>query len=129
MGRSSDTRRLHASRLVTHGTYGWCRNPIYLGNILIAVGLAVFFGAGWLTLGLAGLLLCHYLRVILAEERLLQREFGRAYDEYYSRVPRFLPRAVDLARGLGPLRREIRIIVGVVAAIALALLLRAGLLL
>src|SRR5262245_13504885 len=46
LGRSSDTRRLHCRRLATDGIYAWVRNPIYVGNIAIASGLAVLAGTG-----------------------------------------------------------------------------------
>ena len=98
IGRSSDTRKLHAGRLICTGPYGAIRNPLYAANIAIATGLAVLIGAGaWAAL-LALLLVCHYRAVVRAEERMLEARFGTAYRKYCARVPRWWP------RGTPPLR-------------------------
>ena len=36
---------LHDHRLVTHGAYGLVRHPVYLGALLIWIGLAVAFAS------------------------------------------------------------------------------------
>lgn len=112
MGRSSDTRHLHAKRLVTEGPYAWTRNPIYAGNWLIAVGLTTLMRADAYVLVLGLLLFLHYLRVIVAEEHMLQRTFGARYDEYCRSVPRLVPRMSvrRLIEKLMPLKRELRIV-------------------
>src|SRR5262245_25196359 len=116
IGRSSDTRRLHAKRLVTSGPYSWTRNPLYIGNIALASAFAVLIGArGW-TLLLAAILGLHYNRVVRAEERMLEQTFGDPYREYCAQVRRWLPlhKLPDAASPdpavLSNLRREWRII-------------------
>lgn len=119
MGRSSDTRRLHANHLVVDGPYAWVRNPIYLGNACFAAGLALLAGAAIAVPALMGLLFLHYYRVIVAEERMLAETFGTVYLGYLAAVPRFLPRWSALREGLGRLRRERKIFGWVLSAASL----------
>jgi protein-S-isoprenylcysteine O-methyltransferase Ste14 len=91
IGRSSDTRRLHARRLVTTGPYALLRNPLYAANVSIACGLAVLIGAREWAAALALLLGLHYRRVVRAEETMLEATFGAAYRRYCTRVRRWWP--------------------------------------
>jgi protein-S-isoprenylcysteine O-methyltransferase Ste14 len=77
--------------LTTSGPYGYTRNPLYLGSILIAVGFAVAARSAWLALALLIMFLVIYLPVIHSEENFLRSTFPN-FDEYTSRVPRLLPR-------------------------------------
>jgi protein-S-isoprenylcysteine O-methyltransferase Ste14 len=123
MGRGSDTRKLHASRLVRTGIYAWTRNPIYLGNVAVASGIAVLAGSGWYAPLLAALLGAHYYRVVLGEERVLAQTFGDSYEAYRREVPRLLPRVrvrLPMDR-LRPLRRELRM-VGLAAGASLVVI-------
>src|SRR5262245_56390000 len=45
--RGSDTRRIQAHRLVVVGPYRRVRNPLYVGNMAIAAGLALAFLGPW----------------------------------------------------------------------------------
>ncbi len=77
-----------AGALVTSGPYRFTRNPQYLGDILIFLGLTVIAnsfraGAGFVLLTLALLLMP------LAEEPWLEETFGEAYHRYKMTTPRF----------------------------------------
>jgi len=78
--------------LVTTGAYGFVRNPMYLGIILLWFGIAVAHQNGVL-LGLAAAYvipaLWFYIR---EEERMMLREFGAPFEEYMRSVGRLLPR-------------------------------------
>lgn len=76
--------------LVTHGLYGWSRNPIYVGLTTIYVGLSIALTTGWALLFLPILLAVMNRGVIEAEEAYLSREFGTPYKEYKEKVPRWL---------------------------------------
>jgi protein-S-isoprenylcysteine O-methyltransferase Ste14 len=80
-------------RFVAVGPYRYVRNPMYLSAIATFSGLGLYLRS-FAVLGFAAawFLLIH-LFVIFIEEPGLQRRFGRAYDEYRHRVPRWLPRA------------------------------------
>lgn len=77
------------AELVQDGIYGWVRNPIYAGLILIAVGASLWRGSG------VGLLISAVLAVFLGlkarrEEAWLRERFS-GYDAYARRVRRFVP--------------------------------------
>jgi protein-S-isoprenylcysteine O-methyltransferase Ste14 len=81
-------QRNHA--LVTDGPYRFIRHPSYLGLIVMALGWALAFrsGAGVL---LVAITLVPLIARIRAEEALLHRHFGAAYDAYRSRTARLIP--------------------------------------
>lgn len=79
-----------ARRLVTGGPYALSRHPVYLGEIVTAIGVNLA-SAGWLSaLAVAYFIACELLR-IRWEERVLERAFPNDYPSYASRVPRYLP--------------------------------------
>jgi len=40
--RGGSKGKIHANKLVTGGIYSICRNPMYLGNILLILGFGIF---------------------------------------------------------------------------------------
>lgn len=79
-----------ADRLVTNGAFAISRNPIYLGNTLLLVGVGLALPSLWMA---AGALLAATLVDRLAikrEERHLAARFGQAYADYAGRVPRWI---------------------------------------
>jgi protein-S-isoprenylcysteine O-methyltransferase Ste14 len=78
--------------LVTTGAYGFVRNPMYLGIILIWFGLAVAFQNALLLLASAVYIVPVFWFYIRAEESMLSSEFGAQFEEYKRRVGRLLPR-------------------------------------
>lgn len=76
--------------LVRSGVFRFSRNPIYLGMLLVLIGLAVAL-ANPLALALAAVFAAWMDRFqVRAEERALSRAFGREYREYSARVRRWL---------------------------------------
>jgi protein-S-isoprenylcysteine O-methyltransferase Ste14 len=77
--------------LTTGGPYGYTRNPLYLGSLLIGIGL-VLAGAQWV-LGVVFVVffVVVYGPVMRREERNLRRRFGNEFDRYTAAVPLFLP--------------------------------------
>ena len=81
-----------ATRLVTEGSYGWCRHPMFFGYDLAAFGVILLFrSSGMLLVAFPAMLLCQW-RFLLREETALRRRFGAAFEEYREKVPFFLPR-------------------------------------
>lgn len=79
-----------ARMLVTTGIHRRTRNPVYLGFLLIYVGIGVAAQSPWgLLLALPLALVIHY-GVVMREEAYLDRRFGDAYREYKGRVRRWL---------------------------------------
>lgn len=79
--------------LITTGAYGLVRNPMYLGILLLWLGIALAYQHA--LLGLATLALVPvFLLYIRSEDRMLAAEFGEPYAEYRRRVGSLLPRMV-----------------------------------
>ena len=79
------------AELTRTGPYAYTRNPLYLGSMGIAFGIAIAAGKLWLGILLAVMFLAIYVPVILSEETFLRATFA-GFDEYARRVPRLLPR-------------------------------------
>jgi protein-S-isoprenylcysteine O-methyltransferase Ste14 len=98
--RGGRERRVYARDLVTEGLYAHTRNPMYVGNILILIGVAVASNS-WACLAIAvPLFILVYASIVAAEEDYLRREFGAAFDSYRSVVPRWNLRLNGLSRTL-----------------------------
>jgi protein-S-isoprenylcysteine O-methyltransferase Ste14 len=82
--------------LATTGPYAYCRNPLYLGSIIIAIGFAVAARDVWIALAIGLLFAVIYVPVIHSEEAFLRERFGE-YDDYARRVPRLLPNTLLLS--------------------------------
>jgi protein-S-isoprenylcysteine O-methyltransferase Ste14 len=79
-----------ARRLVTGGPYGLSRHPVYLGEIIAAIGVNLAT-AGWPgALAVVYFIVCELLR-IRWEERVLANAFPNDYPPYARRVPRYFP--------------------------------------
>lgn len=94
--RGGLNRKVYAENLVTEGMFSVCRNPLYVGNMLIYTGQFLMFGNPWCFLiGVASFGFI-YECIIAAEENYLREKFGVAYAEYCRDVPRWLPRLSKL---------------------------------
>ena len=78
--------------LVTDGPYSICRNPLYLGTMLLAASAGLFLQSWLFTAGVIVVGLGYALVTVPVEERYLRELFGDAYVEYCTRVPRYWPR-------------------------------------
>ena len=77
--------------LLTEGIYSRIRHPRYVETVLWILGYALF--TNFLALYLIFLFLLPTIHVIvLFEEKELKERFGRAYEEYCRRVPRYIPK-------------------------------------
>lgn len=90
-GTSGQNERLIATELNTSGPYSHTRNPLYLGNFGITLGLCVAAHSLALIALVALLFGLQYRAIIAAEERFLRGQFGAAFDQFCARVPRFWP--------------------------------------
>jgi len=79
--------------LITQGPFAYVRNPLYLGNMLLYVGVGVMSQAlfPWLTLAALLYFLWQYALIVSLEEEYLGKKFGDEYSRYSQRVPRFFP--------------------------------------
>jgi protein-S-isoprenylcysteine O-methyltransferase Ste14 len=83
--------QVYAEQLVQGGVYAYCRNPLYVGNALIILGLGLAANS-WLFLSVAvPFFVIAYWTIIAAEENYLRGKFGQEFDDYCQRVRRILP--------------------------------------
>ena len=76
--------------VVTQGPYRFSRNPMYLGDALVYIAIAVMVNALWVLVLTPLFLLLITVGVIVPEERYLERKFGEEYRGYKSEVRRWL---------------------------------------
>jgi protein-S-isoprenylcysteine O-methyltransferase Ste14 len=77
--------------LAASGPYRYTRNPLYLGTLLVAAGLAIASRNAGLGALFAAVFVCIYLPAIQLEQQHLHSLFPE-YAEYAARVPALLPR-------------------------------------
>ena len=91
-GASTRARTLGAARdLVTTGPYRYVRNPLYLGNFLLSLGVCFVANVYWLIAVLIVGYFFQYLPIIALEESYLMESCGQVYQTYRERVSRFIP--------------------------------------
>lgn len=90
--RGGKDKRVHADTLVQEGFFAHSRNPLYVGNVLVLMGLIVIHGSPYFLLAGGAFYITAYLAITMAEEQFLEKKFGAEYRAYCQRVPRFLPR-------------------------------------
>lgn len=80
------------AELVQDGPYSISRNPLYVFSILGAAGVGA--AADSIVTSVLMAIACYavFAVVVLKEETFLSAKFGRAYEAYCARVPRFWPR-------------------------------------
>jgi len=98
--RGGKHQRVYAEALVTNGFFAHARNPLYLGNILVLLGLFLVHNSPWVYAIGIPFFLVGYIAIVAAEEHFLRGKFGAAYDEYCRDVPRWIPRLRGLSRSL-----------------------------
>ncbi|HEV2900036.1 MAG TPA: isoprenylcysteine carboxylmethyltransferase family protein [Pseudaminobacter sp.] len=79
-----------SEHLVTTGAFSFTRNPIYLGNTLLMIGVGLITGIVWfLPLAIIAAFATQKL-AIEREERHLEARFGKRYRDYAKRVRRWI---------------------------------------
>ncbi len=80
------------SKLVTTGIYEIVRNPLYMSNGLLAIGMAILLKSMYALLFSIPYSLS-YLLIIYFEEKDLMKKYGREYQSYKMKVPwRIIPK-------------------------------------
>jgi protein-S-isoprenylcysteine O-methyltransferase Ste14 len=92
--------RVYAAKLVTGGFFNHSRNPLYVGNLMILLGLFTIHGNPWAWALGSLFFLFAYRGIVAAEEAYLEEKFGDEYADYRRRVPRWLPDFRGLGRSL-----------------------------
>jgi len=93
-----NTKEQIASVLNTTGIYSVVRHPLYLGNLIIILGLLLYIRVWWFAMVGALMFWIYYERIAFAEEEFLRRKFGDAYVDWADKTPAFLPRYANWNR-------------------------------
>jgi protein-S-isoprenylcysteine O-methyltransferase Ste14 len=87
-----NTQSQVAERLNTTGMYSITRNPLYLGNFVIILGVTLFIQVWWLALIVWIGFWLYYERIIFVEEEFLRRKFGEEFIAWAKITPMVIPR-------------------------------------
>lgn len=88
-GRGSPVPFDHTNTLVETGLYHYSRNPMYLGAAAIVFGHYFWFQSWLLLVYAAVVLLSFHLFIVFFEEPRMRRRFGKSFNHYCRRVPRW----------------------------------------
>src|SRR5690606_30338946 len=102
--RGGKDKKVYADQLVTNGIFAHCRNPLYVGNILMLIGVGILVNSLLYLLVFIPLFLFIYQAIVLAEERFLSHKFGSQFDAYAKRVHRWLVNPVGLGKTVSGMR-------------------------
>ncbi|MGD2096451.1 MAG: isoprenylcysteine carboxylmethyltransferase family protein [Desulfobacterales bacterium] len=79
------------AKILSSGAFGYLRHPLYLGSILVYLGLTVST-ASLFCLALLVPIILFYNYIADYEEKLMAAKFGQAYLAYQNKTGRWLPR-------------------------------------
>lgn len=90
----------YADGLVTTGIFTHCRNPLYMGNILMLLGVGILANSLFYVGVMIPLFLFIYQAIVLAEENFLRGKFGPGFNAYCKDVNRWWPKLSGLGTTL-----------------------------
>lgn len=79
-----------ATSLQATGVYAVSRNPMYLGLLLIYIGVTFWIGNWWTFIFVPFLIVLINKLIIEKEERYLERAFGAPFTKYKKKVRRWI---------------------------------------
>ena len=94
-GGATRTRDVGAPSLCTSGPYAQTRNPLYVGNMLMYVGIVLIAGMPnelFAAIVTAVFFIVQYSLIISLEEETLDKLFREEYSVYKQNVPPIFPR-------------------------------------
>ena len=90
--RGGKDKKVYADGLVTEGVFSHVRNPLYVGNILMLLGVGILANSLIYVAIVIPVFLFIYQCIVLAEEHFLRGKFGKAFDDYTRNVNRWFPK-------------------------------------
>lgn len=89
--RGGKYHKIYAEKLVVDGIYSICRNPMYLGNILLLLGFALFSNSLFFLISVFPVFCFIYYSIIKAEESFLMEKFGNEFTAYCRQTKAIIP--------------------------------------
>lgn len=88
------TGNVGGTYLIISGPFAHVRNPLYVGNILMYLGIGIMSYAifPWLQIAALIFFAVQYHYIVKEEEAYLASAYGEEYQKYLKNVPRFFPR-------------------------------------
>jgi len=102
--RGGKDKKVYADDLVTQGIFDHCRNPLYVGNIMMLTGVGLISNSLVFMVIVVPVFCFIYQAIVLAEENFLRNKFGSDFDLYCSRVNRWIPRLTGLSATFGSMK-------------------------
>jgi protein-S-isoprenylcysteine O-methyltransferase Ste14 len=102
--RGGRDRQVYADKLVEGGIFAHCRNPLYVGNYVILLGVGLASNSVLFCAIAVPFFVFAYWAIIAAEENYLRNKFGSQFDDYCARVNRLMPNLSGLGRTLAGMR-------------------------
>jgi len=81
-----------SKEIIAEGPYSICRNPLYIGSFLLAIGAGLCFENLLMLLLVPAIIIPVHIVTTRMEEAHLEAKFGEQYRIYKQKVPRFWPR-------------------------------------
>jgi len=89
-GRNTSAGQV-AEMLNTKGLYSITRNPLYVGNYFMWLGIAMLTCSLWFVGIFTLIFWIYYERIVYAEEEFLREKFGDVYLQWTANTPIFIP--------------------------------------
>jgi protein-S-isoprenylcysteine O-methyltransferase Ste14 len=89
-GRNTSAGQI-ADDLNTKGIYSIVRHPLYVGNFIMWLGIAMLTANIWFVTAFVFMYWVYYERIMFAEEQFLRRKFGEPYINWSMKTPAFVP--------------------------------------
>lgn len=86
-----NTKRQKAAQLNMTGMYSIVQHPLYLGNFVMFLAMALWPGVWWFAALCALAFWLYYERIMLAEEHFLSSRFGEQHGRWAAATPVFVP--------------------------------------
>jgi len=81
-----------SKEIITEGPYSICRNPLYIGSFLLAIGVGLCFENLLILILIPAIIIPVHIIAARMEETHLESKFGEQYRIYKQNTPRFWPR-------------------------------------
>ncbi|MFT4152800.1 methyltransferase family protein [Parafilimonas sp.] len=102
--RGGKNKKVYAEDLVTTGIFAHCRNPLYVGNILMLAGVGILSNSLLYVVIMIPFFLFIYQAIVLAEENFLRNKFGGQFNNYCARVNRWVPSIKGIGKTFSGMR-------------------------